>query len=264
MQRLGQHFLTQRGAARKIVDALEISRGDTLIEIGGGHGELTVPLADACAAHGARLISIERDPELATHLREQHELSHTQIVYGDALHELPAVIQEQNAPHYKVVGNIPYYLTGRLFRILGSLSPRPSRTILMIQKEVALRLTAHPPNMNRLAAAVQFWAEPRILFFVPRTHFDPPPEVDSAVVLLTKKSLPDELALLEPRYEETMRALFAQPRKTILNNLAEMRGFSGRDKKEITAILNGIGINPARRPQDESIDDIIRIARLET
>lgn len=263
MQKLGQHFLLQRGATRKIVDALSIEEGDTILEIGGGHGELTVPLAEACTAHNARLISIERDGELVTHLRTQEALSHAQIIYGDVLHELPKLVHGE-IENYKIVGNIPYYLTGRLFRILGALTPKPSRTVLMIQKEVALRLTAHPPHMNRLAAAVQFWAEPRTLFFVPRTHFNPPPEVDSAVVALTRKSLPHELVALQGRYEETMRMLFSQPRKTILNNLTDAAQFSGRNKKEVAQLLQDAGIDPTLRPQNETIDDIIRIARLDS
>ncbi len=268
MHRLGQHFLVHRSVTKKIADALEIASSDTVVEIGGGHGELTVPLGEACAARGARLITIERDGALATALRALPALRDARVIYGDALYEIPTLIHDPKflAPRspLKIAGNIPYYLTGRLFRVLGSLPQKPLRTVLMIQKEVALRLTAHPPHMNRLAAVAQFWAEPRILAFVPRTHFDPPPEVDSAVVVLAKKTLPKELEAIKEAYEETVRALFAQPRKTILNNLAAAPKFREKGKQALIEALARAGIDPGLRPQDETVEDIARIARLDS
>ena len=87
----------------------------------------------------------------------------------------------------KIVGNIPYYITGKLLRIISELEHKPERTVLLIQKEVALRICATPPDMNRLAASVQFWADAEIIAHVPRNDFSPAPEVDSAVVVLNAK-----------------------------------------------------------------------------
>jgi 16S rRNA (adenine1518-N6/adenine1519-N6)-dimethyltransferase len=127
----------------------------------------------------------------------------------------------------------------------------------MVQKEVAERICAEPPRMNRLAASVQFWAQPKIIARVPRTDFSPPPEVESAVVEFTVRAPAIGNGLPEERYYKAMRAIFAQPRKTVLNNVA---AGSGGNRNEIAASLSALAIDPNSRPQDLSIEKISRIA----
>ena len=156
---------------------------------------------------------------------------------------------------YKIAGNIPYYITGHLFRILSELARKPELGILMIQKEVAERICAAPPRMNRLAASVQFWVEPRILQTVPAADFSPKPKVTSVVISLkTKQPIINVLT-----YYAAVRALFSQPRKTIINNLK-----NGREWKEdvLAEKLSAIGIVPNHRPQDLGISDIAAIAKM--
>ena len=127
----------------------------------------------------------------------------------------------------------------------------------MVQKEVAERLTAEPPAMNRLAASIGVWAKPKIIATIPKTEFEPPPEVDSAIIVLeTKAAEPD---MNRETYYETVRRLFKQPRKTILNNLAAQHV---GDKQDLAAKLQKIGVNEALRPQDLSIAEIVRISEV--
>jgi 16S rRNA (adenine1518-N6/adenine1519-N6)-dimethyltransferase len=261
MQKLGQHFLKNAAVLDAIVNALEIQNGETIIEIGPGHGELTIPLVRAAGICDGTIISVEKDhsligPLVALAKKERPGL--LTIIEGDALRLLPEITAERRG--YKVVGNIPYYITGKLLRTIGELENKPERTELLIQKEVAERICAAPPEMNRLAASVQFWADPKIVALVPRKDFFPAPEVDSAVITLDTKDFIKEVrpAVDPAQYYRAMRAIFAQPRKTVLNNLSSMAGASAT-KSGIITQLQKIGIDPGARPQDLSISQIIAI-----
>lgn len=261
---LGQHFLNDAGGsiAKKMITALAPLRGETVIEIGPGRGALTRPLAAACKKNGARLIAIEKDARLAVALEEEFKKSgagdEVRIISGDALallkssHALPEV---GKSDRYKIIGNIPYYLTAHLLRVIGEQEALPANCILMMQKEVAERIMAEPPKMNRLAASVQFWAEPKTIASVSRENFIPVPKVDSAVIALTTRER-REKSLEAKRYYAALRALFAQPRKTILNNLAAYA-----DKKTGAEKLFGLHLDPGARPQDLAVDEVSAIAR---
>ncbi len=280
---LGQHFLRNAAVAEKIVRAVAPQRGEVIFEVGMGHGELTRPLARACADAHAKLFSLEKDRALVDAAMTAEPAAGpaavpaqgVEIVQGDALEFFASerFVQETAGNTYKVVGNIPYYLTGRLLRIMNEAAHRPARCVFMVQKEVAERLTAQPPRMNRLAASVQFSAEPTIIAAVPRENFQPVPEVDSAVVVLNAKlddTKPDVRDSADPGagssapYYAAVHALFAQPRKTVLNNIAasSLLTAKGTNKQMIEEDLVRTGLNPAARPQNLSIDDIMKIARI--
>lgn len=268
---LGQHFLKNPAVVKKIISTLAPQRGEVVIEIGAGHGELTRELAKACAENDCELFSIEKDPALAEELaaerlaterltaeRPAKDIGHARIVRGDALKLFAAGFAEKEAAGrpYKIVGNIPYYLTGHLLRLLSELPRHPLRSVFMLQKEVAERIVAEPPRMNRLAASVQFWAKPKIVAAVPKENFHPMPKVDSAVVMLNAKPTDDE-TISTSRYYVALRALFAQPRKTILNNLISK---SAKTKDEIASAIRESGLNPNDRPQNATVEAITRIA----
>jgi 16S rRNA (adenine1518-N6/adenine1519-N6)-dimethyltransferase len=278
MQKLGQHFLKNAAILEKIIGALAIADGDRVIEIGPGHGELTAPLAHA--AHGKRceIFCIEKDHALIGGLEvfaAQENVAamggaddrasagpRVTIIEGDALKLLPDMATTKIS-NYKIVGNIPYYITGKLLRTISECEHKPERTVLLIQKEVALRICAAPPGMNRLAASVQFWADAEIIAQVPRKDFSPPPDVDSAVVVLNTKIFAGKPARdLNPvLYYRAVRAIFAQPRKTLLNNLSAAAGETVK-KNDIAARIEKIDVNPDARPQDLSIVQIASLARL--
>jgi 16S rRNA (adenine1518-N6/adenine1519-N6)-dimethyltransferase len=267
MQKLGQHFLNNDLVIKKIIAAMELEKNNTVIEIGPGRGALTIPLAAACEAAQCRLVAIEKDAALAdalTNALAKTKLGALEVVTGDALKVLPSVIASATNTtkgadsSYRVVGNIPYYITGKLLRILSETEEKPSRCVLMVQREVAARMCATPPEMNRLAASVQFWADAEIIAEVPRSDFIPPPNVDSAVVALTTKTA--KPAMDADRYYKTVRAVFAQPRKTILNNI--LAANEQKSKSEIETFLKGVEVEPGARPQDLSIEQLAAIARV--
>ncbi len=285
MQKLGQHFLKNDTALEKIVNAIAVTDGDRIIEIGPGHGELTVPLLHAAKGMHCDIFCIEKDHALVGKLEllaGQENIArekgggagsgHVTIVEGDALRLLSGLAAPKSAPAktspYKIVGNIPYYITGKLLRAISELPEKPERTVLLIQKEVAERICAAPPEMNRLAASVQFWANPAIVALVPREDFSPPPDVDSAIIVLKNKYPPLRSGAYRPnggppidpkRYYKAVRAIFAQPRRTLLNNLS-MAMQETSAKNDIGTIIKSCGIDPAVRPQNLSIDQIIALA----
>jgi len=259
---LGQHFLTNRFYLNKIVDSLNVKGSDFVVEIGPGHGELTEVLAFRLQVLGKnwKLITIEKDIKLVKFLKEKFSPDkNIEVVYGDALKILPSITKTQNLTPktYKLIGNLPYYITGYLLRILGESEVKPKLIVFTIQKEVAQRICAKPPKMNLLAASVQFWAKPEIIGYIPKTAFSPQPKVDSAIIKLT----PDFSVNHKPqtKYYKLIKILFKQPRKTILNNLRETKIANLSECREK---LLKIGINPNDRPQDLSIDQITNLSSL--
>ncbi|MBI4119440.1 MAG: ribosomal RNA small subunit methyltransferase A [Parcubacteria group bacterium] len=257
MKRLGQHFLTNRTKIKKIIDALELRNGEVVVEIGPGHGELTDELR--IRNYELRIIAIEKDSILAEGLKKKFSANkNIQIIVGDALKILPSIIR--NSPFviqkYKLVGNIPYYITGHLLRVIGELKQKPLLIVLTVQKEVAERICAKPPRMNLLAASVRYWAEPEIVDFIPKTDFSPPPKVDSAVIRLRVKNR--ELRIKPEKYYRLIKIIFKQPRKTLLNNLAD--GLKqGVKKPELTALINELGLKPDIRPQNLDLTTILKV-----
>lgn len=257
---LGQHFLKNKKKIQKIVEALELKDGDTVIEIGPGYGELTSELVNWLIGKNIKvnIIAIEKDRELVKLLREKFAVENNiEIIEGDALKVLPILTTNYKllTTNYKLVGNIPYYITGYLLRILGELKNKPLLIVLLIQKEVAERVCAKSPKMNLLAASVQFWAEPKIIGYVSKKDFRPQPKVDSAIIKLITydKRLMTNNA---EKYYKFIKILFKQPRKTILNNLRPMTN----DLQLLTEKLKLVGINPQARPQDLSIEQIIKLS----
>ncbi len=261
---------------KKIVEALELKEGDTIIEIGPGHGELTRLLAAKLKIKNkkSKIIAIEKDKNLAEILRNRvatreaargtirdREVTReamVEIIEGDALRILPKIVESilrtSDVLRLKIVGNIPYYITGKLLRILGELEYKPSLIVLTIQREVAQRVCAQPPKMNLLAASVQFWAEPKIVGYISKRDFRPMPKVDSAIIKLTPKNQ----NLTPEIYYKLIKILFKQPRKTIFNNLKPIT----KNPELITKKLKSLGINPSDRPQNLSLEQIIELSTL--
>jgi len=246
---LGQNFLKDARVLDRIVELLEITPEDAVVEIGPGHGELTRRVLK-CSPK--RLVAVEKDPDLIRlFLKDlKEEYPSLQIIEGDALDELPKLDFA-----YKLIGNIPYYITGYLLRTLQTIQQKPHVAVFTLQKEVAQRLCASPPDMNLLAASVQFWAETKLVRYISKKSFRPSPKVDSAIVKIVPKSpQPDEE--VSDRYYSFIKILFKQPRKTILNNLKQL---------DITReMLENSGFNPQSRPQALRVEDIEKLVSLFT
>lgn len=261
-QRLGQHFLTNTEILSRIAGFLEHSPAKTVVEIGPGHGELTRAMLALPTPRS--LILIEKDAELVSALPssfpKEFEGGMIRVEEGDVRTELARIVSSLHGKEYAITGNIPYYLTSFLFRIIGSLVPRPERCIFTIQREVAERVAAKPPHMNLLAASVQSWADASIVASVPKHDFSPPPKVDSATVLLVTR--PEDAAFDASAYFATVRALFKQPRKTIINNMDAFADERGITKHAMKEILAACGIPPDNRAQTLSVQSIKRLSLL--
>lgn len=228
---LGQHFLSNPAILQKIVSAAEIAAGDTVVEIGPGTGTFTDPLLAA----GAHVIAIEKDHELAEQLKVKYQNKNIEIIEDDILRYTLHVAR------YTLVGNIPYYLTGHLLRTLLQSWPPFRLAVLMVQREVAQRMTAQPPDMNMLAVLVQCYTKPEIIAIVKRGNFSPTPKVDSAIIKLTPLSTTHySLLPLASRG-------FAHPRKKLGNNLPR-------------ELLGKAGIDPNRRAETLAIAEWKSIA----
>jgi len=254
-KKLGQHFLKDPKTLQRVADGLDLKKGETVIEIGPGHGELTDELR--IRNKELEILAIEKDTGLVSYLRKKFsDDKKIEIIEGGALRALPSIIHSSKSQiqGYKLVGNIPYYITGYLFRVIEGLENKPKICVFTIQEEVAERIVAEPPKMNKLSASIQFWAEPEILGMVSRKLFSPPPEVDSAVIKLDVRCR--TLDVDRDKYYKMVNILFKQPRKTILNNLSE--GFI-LEKKEIIGKLLELGLDSCLRPQNLSVEMIVRV-----
>ncbi len=255
---LGQHFLQNKGKLLKIVHAINPNISQ-VIEIGPGRGELTQHLLAA----GFRVVCIEKDVEMTLVLREKFsseiKRGMLHIIEGDALEKISnfklSIINTKE--NYVVVGNIPYYITGHLLRIIGDLTHKPTQTIILIQKEVAVRVCAEPDEMNLLAASVGWWADARIITHVPRSMFSPPPQVDSAVLELTTKTTSGVVSE-KNKYFKCVHAVFKQPRRTIVKNLVD----TGVKRTLAENALIEIELTLSTRPQELSVEKIIQLSEL--
>ncbi|MFB6212520.1 MAG: rRNA adenine dimethyltransferase family protein, partial [Candidatus Magasanikbacteria bacterium] len=182
------------------------------------------------------------------------------ILNEDILEIFPKVVNCLDLSHkkYKLTGNIPYYITGYLLRVLSQIKNKPETISITMQKDVANRVVCTPPDMNILSASLQFWGNPKIIKKVPRSSFSPPPEVESCIIKIkTKRQCPKKM---QTKYYSTVRAVFRHPRKTILNNLAlasEVR----QEKRGLKKVLSNIGIEKKDRPQNLSVTKIIKMSK---
>jgi len=245
---LGQNFLINEGIYKKIVAALEIKGDDTIIEVGPGLGTLTEYLAES----GAKIIAVEKDRKFAAYLKNKFpDRKNVRIIEGDILKFNPAYYQLQTI-NYKVVGNIPYYLTSHLLRIVLEKWPRPRLVVLMLQKEVAQRIIAKPPDMSLLAVSVQYYAKPEITNYVSAGSFYPPPKVDSAIIKLEIRNQKIENRKNDKEFFRVVRAGFSGKRKQLANNLSAGLKLS---KKEIELKLLAVDVDPRRRAETLTVEE---------
>ncbi|RJQ30115.1 ribosomal RNA small subunit methyltransferase A [Candidatus Parcubacteria bacterium] len=261
-QKLGQHFLKEKETLSFIAKNTKLKEGETLIEIGPGHGELTNFLLPEINKLNGSLFCIEKDQGFFEKIDTLLTSSSTKnrLFRGDVREILPILPDAQKLKNYVIVGNIPYYITSFLFRIISNLSIKPHTTTLLIQKEVALRATQKPPHQNLLSAIISSFADAMIIKQVPRNQFSPPPKVDSAVIqLITHNQYKKEEI---ERYIVVTKALFKHPRKTILNNLREADIEKTFKKNDIQNILTRLNIPENTRAQVLSSETIMELAKM--
>jgi len=269
-RKLGQVFLKNQKIAQKIVKELEIKKGEIIVEIGPGTGFLTQELI----LSNEKIIAIEKDPKLIGYLKEKFANNKNLILIEGDIREIlkeekvQEIIQSKDYNKgYKIVGNIPYYLTSYLLRLLMNLQNKqnkPKLVVLMVQKEVAERICAKPGDMSVLAISVQLYGQPEIVDIVTKESFFPSPKVDSAILRIviaseTKQSFPLDrhatLAMTKEEEKEFFRCVnigFSSKRKKLINNLSA--GYH-LDRKIVSDIMKKSEINEGARAQELKIED---------
>lgn len=241
---LGQHWLRDHNSLEAMCQAAELTDTDTVLEIGPGLGTLTQLLIE----QANKVTAVEFDQELAKALPARVKSENLEVVCLDIL-QFDFTIMPDN---YKLVANIPYYLTSNLIRRISETDNSPSIAVLLIQKEVAERVVASPGDMSMLSVTAQFYWQTSLGKVVPAELFDPVPKVDSQIVILkhrTKQLFDD----VEPHdFFRIVKAGFSQRRKTLLNSLSAGLQI---DKNIVTQICQDANIEPTRRPQTLSLED---------
>ncbi len=252
-KRLGQNFLIDENIVRGIVAAADLEPGEKVLEIGPGIGTLTQGLAEA----GADVVAVELDKKLPAVLAQTLAgYENVRIVPGDILKvNIPEITD--NVP-FKVVANLPYYITTPIIMALLEQHLPISRLVTMVQKEVALRMIAEPgkKDYGALSVAVQYYTRPKIALDVPPKSFLPAPEVDSVVICCEVRDTPPVDVMEEKMFFRVVKAAFGQRRKTLNNALKSM----GMEKEAVKTILEKSAIDGVRRGETLSLEEFAKIA----
>jgi len=254
-KRLGQHFLTDRHILQRILAAARLSPSDTVVEVGAGRGILTQGLAQ----DAGRVIAVEIDEALCEQIRLRlAPHPNVTIICGDILALPPEELlaRADAALPYVVVANLPYYIASAVLRRFLEAETPPQQLIVMVQAEVAESMSAEPGRMGLLSVATQFYAEARILFYVPPRAFRPPPKVRSAVVRLDVRPEPAVTVDDREAFFRLVRAGFSAPRKQLRNVLALGLGI---EPTAAEALLAAAAIDAQRRAQALSMEEWARL-----
>jgi len=256
---LGQHFLVDKRVLHRVVSAADLAPEDTVIEVGPGLGVLT----RALAKRAAKVIAVEADGRLASALSEvMSTADNVSIIESDILQTEPTSLLDSagvgpGLPRYKVVANIPYYITSPILRHFLEASLKPSMMILMVQKEVGEAITAQPGAMSLLAVSVQFYGKPTIVGHVPARSFYPPPKVDSVILRVKPYEEPPIEVSQSSKFFAVVRAGFSAPRKQLRNSLAQGLGIP---PPQAAILLERASIDPRRRAETLDLQEWARLS----
>ena len=252
-KKLGQNFLIRRSVVDEIVAAAELTAGEPVLEIGPGIGTLTQGLAQS----GAAVTAVELDRRLLEVLDTTlAQYDNVRIIHGDVLKvNIPEIM---NHKPFKVVANLPYYITTPIIMSLLEMKLPIERLVVMVQREVAERMVAQPGTKayGALSVAVQYYTEPSIVMDVPPRAFMPAPEVTSAVICCRLREKPPVEVVDEKLFFRVVKAAFAQRRKTFSNTMKT----TGLDKETIASVLEKANIDGARRGETFSLQELADVA----
>jgi len=253
---LGQNFIANPAVLEKIVAAAELSASDVVMEIGAGLGTMTRLLA----RDAGRVAAVELDRRLIPVLQsELAGLDNVTLTQGDILELDPVALVGGPDIEYKVVANLPYYITSAVLRHLLEGAFKPRRMVLTVQREVAERIVAKPGRMSLLAVSVQFYGRPKLLFRIKPGSFYPVPRVQSAVLRVDVPPMPIVSVEDEGVFFRVVRAGFSQRRKQLRNTLAA--GLR-QAPSEVAAKMGQVDVDPRRRAETLSLDEWARITRV--
>lgn len=249
---LGQHFLIDTSVLETILETAELSPQDTVIEVGPGLGILTAELA----WNTGNVIAVELDPALASLLKRRlSSLANLHVINADILKVNPSQILE-GKNKYKVVANLPYYITSPVLRYFVEASPKPSLMVVMVQKEVGEAIVAVPGKMSLLAVSLQVYSQPRIILHVPARSFYPQPKVDSVVLRFDVLPEPAVNVADMDSFFEVVKCGFSSPRKQLHNSLAHGLGVK---PIEAALLLKQANIDVKRRAETLSMEEWAKV-----
>ncbi|TMD58253.1 MAG: 16S rRNA (adenine(1518)-N(6)/adenine(1519)-N(6))-dimethyltransferase RsmA [Chloroflexi bacterium] len=247
----GQNFLVDRAILQRIIEAAEIEPNDQVLEVGAGTGVLTRELAK----HARRVVAVELERDmLALLAKTTGEFRNVELLARNLLYLDPQEVFEQEP--YKLVANLPYYITAPTFRHFLESGNAPRLLVVMVQYEVAQRIVAGPGDLSLLGVSIQFYGQPKIIAHVPARAFYPAPKVDSAILRVDlRKQVP-----LTPEQRDSffrlVQAGFAERRKQLHNSLTH---HLHQKNEEVRASLTAANIDPSRRAETLSIEDWLRL-----
>lgn len=275
LKNLGQNFLIDKTVLDKIISASDLNKNDMVMEIGPGLGTLTQELSAKCK----KVIAIEKDKKMAEVLENRilnfeygmsnieilnDKIPNSIIINNDILKINLSELLKKYIPDgkYKLVSNIPYYITSPIIKLFLEAEIKPELIVLLVQKEVAERICARPGKLSILALSVQIYGEPEIVGYVDKSAFYPEPKVDSAILKIKniKKGAPDPAS--KDNYKNLFRIIkigFSSKRKKLLNNLSAGLNI---DKKETEKILLKAGVNLNARAQELRLEDWKRLEEM--
>ena len=245
LKSLGQNFLVDERAFDRIIRAAELSNNEIVLEIGPGIGNLTLRLGEKAQ----KVIAIEKDKKMCEILKkvlENQNVKNIKVIEQDAL---KLDFSQYTQKPYKLIANLPYYITSPVIRKFLELKKPPESMILMVQKEVAQRICAKPPKLSLLAVSVQFYAKPKIISYISKKSFWPRPKVDSAII----KIIPFKVCWSKKyteKFFEIVKAGFSHPRKQLINNLS--KGLT-LEKQRIEKWLLENEVQPNQRAETLSV-----------
>jgi 16S rRNA (adenine1518-N6/adenine1519-N6)-dimethyltransferase len=256
---LGQHFLVNSSVLKKIIAAAELNSSDIVIEIGPGPGVLTSELIK----QAGYVVSIEIDKSMVELLKQTFSsASNLSLITGDILEMNPYDLIQQEKAHfppelkvasgYKLVANLPYYITQPIIRRFCEAGVKPKSMVIMIQKEVAKNIVALPGELSIMAISVQFYGKPRIIDYVPSANFYPPPKVDSAILKIDMYDKPAVEVTSEKNFFRVVKAGFCAARKQVANALSQ-----GLDipKSEVISLMQNADVEPRKRAEDLTLSE---------
>jgi 16S rRNA (adenine1518-N6/adenine1519-N6)-dimethyltransferase len=256
---LGQHFLVNSDVLKKIVQAAGLSNHDLVLEIGPGMGVLTAELVN----RAGYVIAVELDSTMVELLQTSFSAyPHFSLLNRDILEVDPATLIETEkarmpagleiAPQYKLVANLPYYITQPIIRHFCEAALKPSIMVVMVQKEVARNIVAGPGEMGILAISVQFYGRAEIIDYVPADNFFPVPKVDSAILKITLFPVPQLKVTSDKSFFKLVRAGFCARRKQLANSLAQGLEIP---KAEVISLMQKAGVSPQKRPETLTLEE---------
>lgn len=248
---LGQNFLIEKRYLEKIIEVSEPLEGEKVLEIGPGMGVLTKELAK----RAREVLALEIDPKMVEIVKTAcMKCTNLTVKTIDVRHFDPTDIGD-----YKIVANLPYYLTSFILRKFLEEKNKPKEMVLLVQKEVAEKITAVPNKMSLLSVSVQFYGSAKLIEVVPRDAFYPAPQVSSAIIKITTYRTPIFSDVVPEKFFNLVRAGFHEKRKQLANSLSVYSPFP---KEELEKRLKSIGIDPQRRAESLTLEDWRKVYKI--